>query len=267
VWKSHWGLARDPFDEIESPYVSLPSHDEAVARIAFAVETARSRVVLAAPGGMGKSSVLRKSLGELLRPRRRFVAVSCPREGTLLFTLLAERLGQRTGREPTRVGSWRTLERAFRVASLQSEQVVVIVEDCDEQVDAAVRGDLDLLVRLGSATTAGLTIIQLERIEEEAGPDASMEWAPRIGLERLTRAEAEHYLTTKILWAGSADRLFTPRAITQIQALTLGVPLAIEQLASLCLMAGAVRGLEVINPDLVDAAALEYRPGSAFAIR
>ena len=61
-----------------------------------------------------------------------------------------------------------------------------------------MRRDLDSLGRLGSTTTAGLTIIQLERTEEMPARPADAAWAPRIGLQRLTRSEAEHYLTTKI---------------------------------------------------------------------
>ena len=74
-----------------------------------------------------------------------------------------------------------------------------------------------------------------------------------IGLKRLTRSEADSYLTTKLRWAGTTDRLFTARAITRIQALSFGVPRELERLARTCLIAGAVRGLEVINPELVDA--------------
>ena len=127
----------------------------------------------------------------MLNPRRRLVSVSCPRDGTLLFALLAERLGQRVGREPSRLGAWRALERAIRLASLQGYQVVVIVDDCDEQVDATMRRDLDSLGQLGSTTSAGLTIIQLERTEREAQPAACEAWSLTIGLERLTRSQAE----------------------------------------------------------------------------
>ncbi len=100
-------------------------------------------------------------LGALLDPRRRFVSVSCPRDGTLLFTLVAERLGQRVGREPSRLGAWRALERAIRVASLQGEQVVVIVEDCDDQLDAtdAPRSGFARPAWV-DRRAAGLTIIQ-----------------------------------------------------------------------------------------------------------
>lgn len=265
MWTSHWGLTRDPFTETESPYVSLPSHDEAVARLVFAVESQQRQAVLAAPVGLGKTAVLRKAVGSLIDPRRRVISVSCPRDGTLLLALMAERLGQRVGREPSRLRAWRALERSIRVAALHGDQVVVIIEDCAERASAGVARELDAVAQLGSAINSSVTIIQVERTEVEAGPVADARWALRIGLHRLTRSEAEHYLTTKIQWAGSSERLFTPRAITRIHALTLGVPRGIERLASMCLLVGAGRGLEVVNPELVDAVALECWPTSVVA--
>ena len=63
MWMPHWGLSRDPFAELESPYVSLPSHDEAVARPCLRGRNcASSGLVLAAPAGLGKTAVLRKAL-------------------------------------------------------------------------------------------------------------------------------------------------------------------------------------------------------------
>ena len=256
MWMPHWGLSRDPFAEIESPYVSLPSHDEAVARLVFAIESGQRRAVFAAPAGLGKTAVLRRAVAEVRDPRRRLASVSCPHDGTLLFTLLAERLGQRVGREPSRLGAWRALERATRLASLQGYQVVLIIDDCDDQVDAAVRRDVDSLAQLGSTATNGLTIIQLERTEIESDRVGCHRSAPAIGLVRLTRAQAETYLAKKLEWAGSTERILTPRAITRLHALSFGVPRHLEQLASMCLVGGAVRGLEVLNPELVDAVAL-----------
>ncbi len=257
MWMPHWGLSRDPFAEIGSPYVSLPSHDEAVARLVFAVETSQRRATFGAPAGLGKTAVMRKVFSKVLSPHRRLASVSCPRDGTLLLTMLAERLGQRVVREPSRLAAWRALERAIRLASLERYQVVVIIDDCDDRVDATVRRDLDSLAQLGSRTTSGLTIIQVERMDGEAQPLGCGVWSPTIGLERLTRSQTETYLATKLEWAGSIDQIFSPRALTRIHALSLGVPRGLEQLASLCLMGGAVRGLEVINAELVDAAAPE----------
>jgi MSHA biogenesis protein MshM len=266
VWMRHWGLSRDPFAEFDSRYVSLPSHDEAVARLVFAIETSQRRVILAAPAGLGKTMVLRKALSEALSPRRRFASVSSPRDGALLFTLLAERLGQRVGREPSRLGAWRALERAVRLASLQGFQVVLAIDDCDDQVDESARRDLDSLAHLGSTAHPELAIIQLERTAGEAQSSACGAWSLAIGLERLTRSQAESYLASKLEGAGSTERIFTPRAITRLHALSLGVPRGLEQLISRCLMLGAARGLEVIHPDLVDAVAPEFGTTTLAAI-
>ena len=105
MWMSHWGLSRDPFAESDSPYVSLPSHDEAVARLLFSIETSQRRAILAGPAGLGKSAVLRKARFESRSPRRRFASIVCPRDRELLFTSLAECLGQRCGSraEPARL--------------------------------------------------------------------------------------------------------------------------------------------------------------------
>jgi type II secretory pathway predicted ATPase ExeA len=264
---AHWGLERDPFSEFDSTYVSLPSHDEAVARLSFAVETSKRWVVFAAPPGLGKTVVMRKARAETHSLRRRFVSVSCPHDGTLLFALLAERLDQRVGREPSRLGAWRALERGVRLASLQSIQIVIAVDDCDDKVDAVARRDLESLAHLGSTANAGLTIIQLEQTAGEPEIAARGAWSLAIGLEPLTRSQVETYLTTKLGRAGSAERIFTPRAITRLQALSLGVPRGLEQLASLCLIAGAIRGLEVIHADLVDAVGPECWPPSHAASR
>ena len=136
----------------------------------------------------------------------------------------------------------------------------MIAEDCDERASTAVSRELDALVQFWSAISSGLTVIQVERTEDEMAPATGMDWIFWVGLHRLTRSEVEHYLTAKIQWAGSSERLFTPRAITRIHALSLGVPRGIERLAAMCLLAGASRGLEVVNPEVVDAAAQECRP-------
>jgi type II secretory pathway predicted ATPase ExeA len=255
VWMSHWGLSRDPFAESDSPYVSLPSHDEAVARLLFAIETSQRRATLAGPAGLGKSTVLRKARLESQSPRRRFASIVCPPDKELLFASIAECLGQRVGREPSRLGSWRALERGVRLASLEGCQLVLAIDDCDQEVDATVGRDLESLARLGSAVNADLTIILIERNVTGAHSAVNGAWSLPICLERLTRSQSERLLAAKLEHAGNSDRIFTPRAITRLHALSLGVPRKLEQLASLSLIGGAARGLEVIHPDLVDTSA------------
>jgi type II secretory pathway predicted ATPase ExeA len=258
VWIKHWGFARDPFGELDSAYVPLPSHDEAVARLVHTIETARRRIVFSAPAGLGKTTVLKKALADTKNPRRRFASITCPPEGTLLFTMLAERLGNHLGRESDRLKSWRALDRSIRAASLQGTQVVLVIDDCQQLTTHTARRDLDYLVHLGTHTRADLTIVQVARPDRDRPSDSDDSWRLAIGLEPLTRSQVEFYLTTKLGAVGCTGPIFTPRAITRLQALSVGVPRGIQQIASLSLMAAAVRGLEMVSPDVVDGVASQF---------
>jgi type II secretory pathway predicted ATPase ExeA len=251
----HWSLTRDPFAELGVPYVALPSHEEAVARLIYSVETSQRRVILAAPEGLGKTTVLRKALAEIRSSGRRFALVSCPRDGVQLLSALAERLGAGVCKSADRLAAWSVLERAVKARSLEGFQVILAVDHCDAACSRAVRRDLEALVALGLNTKADLTLIQAERSDLPHLAIPSSSWTLAVGLEPLTVSEAKQYLLAKLSAAGSQERIFTPRAITRLQCLSRGVPSGLERLASLSLIAGAVRGLEVISPDVVDSVA------------
>jgi type II secretory pathway predicted ATPase ExeA len=257
VWIDHWGIARDPFAEFEPTYVSLPSHDEAVARLVHTIESSRRPIIFNAPAGLGKTTVLRKAIAETRNPRRRFALISCPPDGTLLFTMLAERLGNRLGRESDRLKIWRALDRSIRAAALQGTHLVIVIDDCHQLTTDAARRDLDRLAHLGSNTSADLTIVQVTRPDPDHPFDVNDSWSLAVGLASLTRSQVECYLATKLGAVGCNEPIFTPRAITRLQAISQGVPRGIEQIASLSLMAGAVRGLEVVPPEVIDGVAAQ----------
>jgi hypothetical protein len=68
----------------------------------------------------------------------------------------------------------------------------------------------------------------------------------------LTRGAAGRYLADKLASAGRDGLTFTPGAITRLHALSGGVPRGLDRLASLSLMAGAMKRLEVIPPEVVE---------------
>ena len=104
MWLRHWGLARDPFASPNSTYVALPGHDEALARLVDAIETAQPFVALTGQAGSGKTTVLRQAIAAVASPLRRVALVSCPPDGTLLWSALAERLAEPIGRADARCG-------------------------------------------------------------------------------------------------------------------------------------------------------------------
>jgi hypothetical protein len=202
--------------------------------------------------GVGKTTVLRRALAEARNPRRRFVRVNCPPDESLLFALLAERLGARVTRDMGRLGSWRILERAIRASSLERIQVILAVDDCVYRHMGRMHREIDNLVQLGSTSSTLLTIIQLEQSECPGRSEPGEPWSLAVGLLPLTRSQAEHYLEMKLAAAGSTKPVFTPRAITRLHGISRGIPRSLERLAAASLTAGAARELEVVPPELVD---------------
>jgi type II secretory pathway predicted ATPase ExeA len=259
MWQQHWGLGRDPFDEAETPYVPLPSHDEAVFRLIYSIEQARRDVVFTASAGLGKTIVLRRALAEIRSPGRRVVLIETASDELRILGRLAAHLGQSVGRQADIPSRWQALERGVRIAVLQGLHVIVALDNWTIECETRALDDLQALAYDGSGQGARLTTVRVGREPWNGGPESRDDGALTIGLMHLTRSQVEDYLARKLSAVGCNDPIFTPRAVTRIHGLSRGVPRGLERLASLSLMAGAVKGLEVIPPDLVDGVAQECR--------
>jgi type II secretory pathway predicted ATPase ExeA len=260
VWLRHWGLERDPFLGIRSPYVSLPSHDEAVSRLVYSIERGQRLTSFFAEAGLGKTTVVRRALAETRDPRRRTVLVDAPSDGRELLGLLADGLGAGVDRGSPCQGEWKRLTRSMRSATLEGTQVVLVVDGWNHDIDPPISRDLAALLDIGSRGGTPASIIQVGRGPCDVPGSSSLP----IGLQRLTRSQAETYLETKLEAAGCRERIFTPRAVTRLQSFSGGVPRALEELAVWTLMAGAAQGLEVVSPDVVDGVASQRIEGTNF---
>jgi type II secretory pathway predicted ATPase ExeA len=256
VWKRHWKLTCDPYLDVRNAYVATPQHDEAVARLVDTIVTGQRSAVLRAGAGLGKSMVLAQALLETRSPQRRAAVLTSPVDGTGLMRGLAEAFGARVPAAPGRSLAWKLLADAVRLCRWQRLQVVFAIDDCQDLLEHTDRLDLERLDHVDPHPDAKVTILRVFRTDGDADlPPPAGELAIR--LAALTRTETEQYLTAKLAVAGRHEPTFTPRAVDRLHALSLGIPRGLDRLGSLALMAGAVRGLEIIPPDLVDGVALE----------
>ena len=260
MWKRHWKLTRDPFLCGDAPYVPLASHEEAVARLVHTIEAGQRLAIVRAPAGLGKSRVLARALAEVRSPSRRVAPLSSPIDGAGLLAGLAQRLGIRVPAGSGRSTAWRALGDAVRLCRWQRLQVVLAVDDCQVLVDATDRLDLERLVHLDPHPEARLTVVQVFRTPADGEPASATPWELVIRLPALTRSEAERYLAAKLAAVGRDEPTFTPRALSRLHQRSEGIPRGLDRLASLALMAGASRGLEIITPDVVDGVAQECTP-------
>jgi MSHA biogenesis protein MshM len=258
MWQRHWSLARDPFDDRRPSFVATPTHKEAVARLVHTIESGGRSARLVAGPGLGKSTVLSRAIEATRNPGRRFARAGGLADGPCLWSTLAAGLGGRVARDASRAEAWRVLVESARLCRWQGVHIVIAVDDSQALGSTADRLDLERLDHLDPDPAARLSVLRVGRPAalNESGP-ALIDWGLSIRLMPLTRGEAASYLAVKLEAAGRPEPTFTPRALTRLHSLSGGVPRGLDRLAGLAMIAGAVRGLEVIPPEVVDAAAGE----------
>jgi type II secretory pathway predicted ATPase ExeA len=267
VWKRHWRLTRDPFLDGAPPFVATEVHHEAVARLVHTIESGQRRAIVQAAPGRGKSVVLARALAASKSPARRAALISSPTDGTTLLSMLAERLGIRVASGAGRGAAWKALSDAVRLCRWQRLQVVLAIDDAQDLVTPTDRLDLDRLVHLDPHPESRLTILAAFRTSEfDKDEEPRAAWDLLIRLPVLTRSETEQYVAAKLAAAGRAEPTFTPRALHRLHALSAGVPRGLDRLASLALMAAAVRGLEMISPEIIEGVAGECTLPEALAL-
>jgi hypothetical protein len=255
VWLRYWGLARDPFGVANSPYVSLPSHDEALARLVYSIERAERFIAFFAEAGLGKTTVVRRAIKEARNPGRRWVLVDAPPERGQLLGLLADGLGVpfREGSDPER--AWRSLARGIRSAAIEGYHLIFVIDGWDADAVPATGKDLAALSAIGGAAGEPVSMVRVGRGIPHERPHWGDSWTLSIGLDRLTRSQAGIYLSAKLAGAGCSEGVFTPRAVTRLHSWSEGVPRGLDRLATFSLMASAVERRKVVPPEVVDAVA------------
>ncbi len=265
-WIVHWGLNRDPFVERGGPYVPVPGHEEAVARLVHAIEAGHRLAVLSAGrDGQDRGARPRTRRGERSLPS--FGHGEQPHGGAHLYSRLAETLGSRGLGSANRGAAWLALERAVRGCALQGFQVVLAVDGCASLIAAGAGDDLRRLGQIGASADGRVTVLLVLGAESHEGDQPFQSWTLAVGLRSLSCSEAETYLTAKLAAAGCREAIFSQRTVTRLHVHSHGSPSGLDRLASLCLMAGAYRGLEAISSDVVEGVLGECHQPTEDALR
>ena len=255
MWRDYWKLSFDPFLGLNPRYVSTGTHDEVVARLVQTIESAQRLAILRGAEGLGKSMVLARMAAEVRRPGRRLAMVVRPADGLALSSNLAEGLGMRVPAGSSRAVAWKALTDAIRVCHWQKVHPILVVDDVGDLVSDDDRHDLARLVHVGTHPASPLTVVQAVCETDQELP--SSDWQLSVRLLPLLRSETDQYVAAKLAASGRNEPTFTPHALGRLHDLSAGRPRGIDRLASLALMAGAWRQLELVTPEVVDGVAHE----------
>ncbi|MCA9246812.1 MAG: AAA family ATPase [Planctomycetales bacterium] len=262
MYESYWQLTRKPFDATDDANAYYPSetHQGAMLKLRYAVESRRGAALLCGPSGTGKSlllQTLRRQLPDSLLP---FVHVVFPQMATAeLLTHVADELGAPQGvgnRFGTDVAV-RRIERFLAENSKHGRHAILAIDEAHLLAETNALETLRLLLNFETQAQPGLTLVlcgQTSLLPVLARTPALDE---RLTVKTLTRAfsaaETMSYIQHRLTAAGRAEQIFDADAMDAVHQLSLGVPRAINRLCDLALLIGFAEERSVLGADQIEA--------------
>jgi len=246
MYESYWQLRQKPFDSSLDAMFYFPgeSHQGALLKLRYAVESRRGAALLAGPAGTGKTlllTMLRSLLGETFSP---FVHLVYPAMSTseLLAYLADELENTRTTSEGATHESIRRIER-FLADNVQKGRHAVVVVDEAHLVDSnRTLETLRLLLNLGPSGPPSLTLLLAGQPGILPILDRTPQLEERLGVKCLlrpfTEQETGEYVAHRLKIAGANREIIEPDAVPTLYQLTHGIPRLINRLCDLALLIG-----------------------------
>jgi general secretion pathway protein A len=262
MYLDYWQLTEKPFEPLANPaaFYSCESHEAAVLKLRYAVENRRGAVVLAGPGGVGKTmlvQLLRAELAEMFSPRAQLVFPQMSTRDLLVY--LAEQLGAPPCDPPrhTVEESVRRLEALLDHNARLGRHAVIVIDEAHLLEDCGALETLRLLLNFeveGRPTLTLLLVGQMGLISAISRlPSLDERVAVKTLLRSFTLEETTGYVKHRLQVAGAMREVFSNDAVEALHYLSQGVARKINRLADLALLVGFADGLSILTARQVEA--------------
>ncbi|MBN1855231.1 MAG: AAA family ATPase [Pirellulales bacterium] len=266
MYTEYWQLESQPFGPTLDRRFYYPSetHQGAVLKLRYAVESGAAAAVLAGRSGMGKTllvSLLREQLPESTSPIIHVVFPQMSRRDLLVY--LAEQFRAPAANPPrhTVEESIRRIELVFRENARIGRHAVIVVDEADLLDEGETLETLRLLINIswkGRPCCTLLLVGQMGLLSILARrPSLEERIAVKALLRPFSMEDTVAYLQHLLEVAGATRQLFDQSALEKIHHLSLGVPRSINRLADLSLLIGYAEDLATITAKQIESVSSE----------
>ena len=266
MYESYWQLQQKPFENTTDPRFYWPgeSHQAALLKLRYAIESRRGGAMLAGVSGLGKTllaGMLRKTLGEEFWP---FVHLVFPQMSSAeLLAYLADEL-HGTDNTDTNISvqkSVRRIEHFLADNTDKGRHAVVIVDEAHLIDDRRTLEALRLLLNFESGCKPGLTLLLVGQTGLLPTLQQTSQLDERLGVKCLLRPfgrqETADYVSHRLEVAGATREIFEPDAMPTLHTLTHGVARRINRLCDLSLLIGFAEEHHTIAASQIEAVCQE----------
>ncbi len=262
MYQEYWQLDSKPFEPAteERFLVTCESHQAAMHKLRYALESRRGAALLAGPSGVGKTLLthsLRSQLSDVIQP---FVEVVFPLMSSRdLLAYLAEELdappadpSQRTIEE-----SLRRIEAALRENYRQGQHAVLVIDEAHLLEDSGLLETIRLLLNLQEAGSPMFTLLLVGQATLLATLERSASLDERLDIKILLKAfsvdETASYIQHRLRTAGATRDLFSADALEVVHQLSGGTARRINRICDLALLVGYASRQPTIDASQVQA--------------
>lgn len=250
MYQDHWKLNAMPFQNTPDPrfFYSSPQHDEALARLLYAVHQKVGAAMLTGTFGCGKTLLGETLLRALVGEKYKIAFIKNPKLDYIeLLVAIVQELGG--GKNlPSKKSDLVTtfvlneLKEILMNNARDGSETIIIIDEAHIMEDPSVLEGLRLLLNFQNNDQFLLTLLLLGQPELKAHVSQFKPLSQRISvkchLDHLTAEEIRHYIDRRLQTAGRTEPIFTDEAIQSIFEHTGGIPRKINTVCDLCLLSG-----------------------------
>ena len=255
MYLKHYGLKLKPFEISPDPkFLWLGSqHKETLASLEHGILEKKGLMLLTGDPGTGKTLLL-NALSNRLRNDNTFAQVFDPSLEELDFFNMTANTFEVCKKVGTIGVSKFQLNHSFKNSDNKDKNIVLVIEEAQR-----IKNDLLEQIRLFSHAMKPekrlVTIILVGQNEFINTLKEDENFGRQVNffhnLKPLLNFEIEKYIWHRLKVAGSRKKIFNSSAISEIYALSEGIPYMINNICDFSLLAGYKSNKDIITPDTI----------------
>ncbi len=261
MYLEYWRLKKFPFDNVPDPefmYYS-PTHNEALARLLYAVRGNKGTILITGEIGSGKTTLSRVLIDRVERSEFDIglMVNSIPDPIDFLREILYS-LGVKPDKDLQKSDLLKLLnEKALE--NLHDNKSTLLIFDEAHLTSKEILEEIRLLLNFQLNHKFLLTVILLGQTELKSiikeMKQLDQRIAMRYHLTPLSHDDTSKYIEFRLKKAGSVNNIINRQALDEIYAYSKGIPRVINNICDMSLMAGFISNAKVVDSKIVKEAA------------